>query len=399
VHARQNGNAQAAPLAAGRLVRWALAASTMAVTLGAGLALPATAADAAPTPLYTLALGDSLAAGVGASTTANRYVNVLAAHEANRFPGLQLVNDACGGATTTSVIYGPGCSYTTGTQLGDVEAFLRTHPGQVPYVTIDIGGNNVDGCLSGLTVNAACVTSGLAHITTELPQILSGLDAAYPGLVVYGMNYYDPFLGLWLTGPSGQTLAQQSQSLVVTLNALLTQLDAAGGAATADVATTFQTTDFNPTGTYLGVTEPQNVADVCNWTLFCSGGGNIHANNTGHALMAQAFAQVIDNLNIVTSALPGAARGTAYGPVRLVAAGQGVSSSPHATALTWAKVALPKGLRLSRTGVLSGTPSKKLAAGPTTVTVQVTETVTMVSGRSKSRTKSTVKATIPLTVT
>lgn len=65
------------------------------------------------------------------------------------------------------------------------------------------------------------MTSGLAHITTELPQILRGLDAAYPGLVVYGMNYYDPFLGLWLTGQSGQTLAQQSESLAVTLNALL----------------------------------------------------------------------------------------------------------------------------------------------------------------------------------
>ena len=399
MHARQSGNALAARLATGRLVRWGLAGSTMAVMLGAGLALPATEADAAPTPLYTVALGDSLAAGVGASTTADRYVNVLAAHEASRFPGLQLVNAACSGATTTSVIYGPGCSYTTGTQLGDVEAFLRSHPGQVPYVTIDIGANNVDGCLSGSTVNVACVTNGLAHITTELPQILSGLDAAYPGLVVYGMNYYDPFLGLWLTGPSGQTLAQQSQSLAVILNALLARLDAAGGAATADVATAFQTADFNPTGTYLGVTEPQNVANVCNWTLFCSGGGNIHANNTGHALVAQAFAQVIDNLNIVTSALPGAVRGTAYGPVSLVAAGQGVSSSPYATALTWSKVALPKGLRLSRTGVLSGTPSKKLVVGPTTVTVRVTETVTVVSGRSKSRTRSTVEATIPIAVT
>jgi lysophospholipase L1-like esterase len=376
-----------------------LGALTVAVVLGAGLAVTATAAGAAPGPLYTLALGDSLAAGVGASTTAHAYVDVLAAHEASRFSGLQLVNDACSGATTTSVINGPGCSYATGTQLGDAEAFLRAHPGQVPYVTIDIGANNVDGCLSGSTVNAACVTSGLAHITTELPQILRGLDAAYPGLVVYGMNYYDPFLGLWLTGLSGQTLARQSESLVVTLNALLAQLYAAGGTATADVATPFQTTDFNLTGTYLGVTEPQNVADACNWTLFCSGGGNIHADDTGHTLVAQAFARVIDNLNIVTSALPVAARGTAYGPVPLSAAGLGVSSSPFATELTWAKVSLPKGLRLSRAGVLSGTPSKRLAAGPNTATVQVTETVTTVSGRSKSRTRSTVEATIPLTVT
>ena len=79
-------------------------------------------------PLYDVAMGDSLAAGTGASSTSTRYVNVLYQHELSRFPTLQLENIACGGATTNSVIHGPGCSYTTGTQLGDAEAFLRAHP-------------------------------------------------------------------------------------------------------------------------------------------------------------------------------------------------------------------------------------------------------------------------------
>jgi len=48
--------------------------------------------------------------------------------------------------------------------------------------------------------------------------------------------------------------------------------------------------------------------------------------------------------------------GTAYGPVTLQAANPGASTSPYVTALKWKKVTLPKGMKLSSTGVLSGTP-------------------------------------------
>lgn len=41
---------------------------------------------------YHVALGDSIAAGVGASTTANDYVNLVYQHELVSHPGLQLVN-------------------------------------------------------------------------------------------------------------------------------------------------------------------------------------------------------------------------------------------------------------------------------------------------------------------
>jgi hypothetical protein len=48
------------------------------------------------------------------------------------------------------------------------------------------------------------------------------------------------------------------------------------------------------------------VADVCNWTLFCSSDGNIHANDAGHALVATAFEQVVDEFAIATAPLPDA---------------------------------------------------------------------------------------------
>ncbi len=80
-------------------------------------------------------------------------------------------------------------------------------------------------------------------------------------------------------------------------------------------------------------------------------------------------------------------------------AGAGTSTSPYVTTFKWKKVILPKGLKLSSGGVLSGTPSAKLAAGASSVTVQVTETVIALNGKKKVKTKTTVQATIPLTIT
>jgi lysophospholipase L1-like esterase len=250
-------------------------------------------AQATTTPVqYYVAMGDSLAAGTGASTTANDYVSLVYQHELARHPGLQLENLGCGGATSASVVNGPGCSYTTGTQLGDAEAFLRSHPGQVEMLTIDIGANDVDGCIGSSGINTSCLQSGLNQITTNLPLILRGLRAADPNLAIYGMDYYDPFLNQWLTGASGQTVAQQSEAGAVVLNDELGQLYSANKAAMADPATLFQTTNFAlfPAG---GATVPENVALICAWTLMCSE-NNIHANDQGHAELALAFESVID---------------------------------------------------------------------------------------------------------
>jgi hypothetical protein len=99
--------------------------------------------------------------------------------------------------------------------------------------------------------------------------------------------------------------------------------------------------------------------------------------------------------------------GTVYVPVELQLANIDASTSPYTTTVKWAKgtvvspaTALLKGMKLSSTGVLSGTAGKKLAAGPSSVTVKVTETVTTLNSRNRPvKTKTTVQATIPLTVT
>jgi lysophospholipase L1-like esterase len=275
--------------------------SAALIVTGVMLADGAVAPAGATSPVeYYVAMGDSLGAGTGASVPANDYVNLVHAHELALHPGLQVMNLSCGGATTGSVINGPGCSFTTGTQLGDAEAFLRAHAGHIAFLTIDIGGNDVDGCDGATGINLSCVNSGVSNVTSNLPIILSGLRSADPGLAIYGMDYYDPFLASWLTGTSGESVAQQSVSLITTFNTLLGQLYGSASSSMADPSTLFQTANFALTGTYNGQVVPENVALICAWTLMCSQ-NNIHANDTGHAELAQSFEQVIDNGPTVTT--------------------------------------------------------------------------------------------------
>jgi lysophospholipase L1-like esterase len=268
-----------------------------AVILGAGgaggsvRAIGAPQAGTAPAEYY-LALGDSLAAGIG-SNDGKGYVADILAKEQKSHPGLVLENLSCSGATTTSMIDGPGCSYATKTQLGDAEAFLAAHSGQVAFITIDIGGNDVDGCTSGTTINEACVTSGLNTVTANLPTILSGLSSAGGTTPIVGMSYYDPFLAGWLLGTSGESFARQSVTLLDDLNNLL-QSDY-GAADTAAVAHAFKSSDFAAGGNYEGTKVPVNVGRICNWTLMCSE-ENIHADDTGHAHIAKAFEKILGPL-------------------------------------------------------------------------------------------------------
>jgi YVTN family beta-propeller protein len=130
-----------------------------------------------------------------------------------------------------------------------------------------------------------------------------------------------------------------------------------------------------------------------------SDGTDVWVANTDDGTVSEIAVAGTPGFAITTSSLPSATPGVTYSPVALQVGGEGTSTSPYTTTLKWKKVTLPKGLKLSMAGVLSGKPSSRLAAGPSSVTVQVTETVTMLNGRRKVRTKTTVQATIPLTIT
>ena len=113
-----------------RTAKHLLAASIVAATFAlVGPSGHAAASTAVTPPEYYMAMGASLVTGTG-STGGADYVNDLLAYAQPLITGLQVNNLGCGGETTTTMLHGGLCkNYTTGSQLGDAEAFLKAHPG------------------------------------------------------------------------------------------------------------------------------------------------------------------------------------------------------------------------------------------------------------------------------
>jgi lysophospholipase L1-like esterase len=275
---------------------------SLAVVLGVVAFACAEGAGAAIGPPYYLSLGDSLAQGVqpnasGQSVLTNQgYADDLYSLERLQVHGLRLAKLGCPGETTTTMIDGGVCNgvYASGNQLDDAVAFLQSH--RVALVTIDIGANNVDNCVVGGSISTSCVAGGIAAAGKDLVTILQRLRAAAPGVPIVGMNYYDPFLAEWLQGPAGQVLAQQSVQLNAAFNGILSADYNAFGVPVADVAASFQTTNFTPIP-FLGL--PVNVGAICALTWMCAPapvGPNIHANAAGYWVIAGTFARTIGRL-------------------------------------------------------------------------------------------------------
>ena len=276
-----------------RMWRWGLAG--LAGLLLAGLPQVASAAPpplATAGPTYYLALGDSLATGyqpvdAGALTTCGfqyGYACDLSTALQNTDLNLQAVNLSCPGETTTSMLTGVGspCFSSGPPQLARALQFLARHRGHVALITIDIGANNVDGCVSSGSVSVTCLSQGMQAVATQLPVILSALrGAAGAAVPIVGMNYYDPFLAAYFL-PGGTGLATESLAVTVDFNRLLHGIYALAGDPVADVQTAFGTLDGLPTSAEV----------ICQWTWMCSSPPNIHANKAGYLAIASAFERV-----------------------------------------------------------------------------------------------------------
>ncbi len=318
----------------------------------------ASAVPSSPSTVYYLALGDSLSTGGGADPGLG-YVDDVYNAVSPSIPGLRLVNLGCGGDSTTRMIHGGLChSYKTGNQLGDAELFLQSHAGEVAFVTIDVGGDDIVGCALSGTINPTCVANALATVRTNMGTILSGLENAGPNVPIVGMNYYDPILSAWYTGavyhgPPSPTLARQSLGVLRQLGTVLGAAYAEYGAPVANVQKSYDSGNWAMTGSFMGVTLPQNVANVCNWTHMCMtgpGDPNIHATDYGHALIAADFEKELRVPASISGAPPNGSRGVSYSFQYTV------GGYPTATVKKVGK--LPKGLTLSTNGLLSGTPDQ-----------------------------------------
>jgi lysophospholipase L1-like esterase len=260
---------------------------------GALVLASATAGSAAPSPTgsanargYYLALGDSLAAGYqpdrGSDPTGGYADDVLAGIRATQ-PKTSLVNLACPGERSTTMVSGGICAYDEGSQLDQALAFLHAHGRFTRVVTVQIGANDVQRCVdrATLAIDAVCIQGGMADVATYLPMMLGKIRAEAPNAQVVVLNYYNPFLAAWVLGNT--QLAQQSAVLQGTLNAIIAAAAAGSGATLADVAGAFRSTDFSIPA---GGTLPTNVSLICALTWMCSR-FDIHANDAGYALIGR----------------------------------------------------------------------------------------------------------------
>src|SRR5438046_4728327 len=171
--------------------RTIVAACTAVIAVLAALVLPVALAGGgkvharAGVTRYYLSLGDSLAQGMRPGTegitrnTNQGYADQLYALESRKIPRLKLVKLGCGGETTSSFLTGRGnrnalilgCTPRGGSQMRAAERFLRAHhrPRQVALVTLDIGANDIVGCVHGASIDEACAIRGLERVDKHLP--------------------------------------------------------------------------------------------------------------------------------------------------------------------------------------------------------------------------------------
>jgi lysophospholipase L1-like esterase len=259
-------------------------------------------AQAALQPPYYVAVGDSLARGVqplpnGTLVETNQgYVDDLYGALRFRRPFLRLAKLGCSGETTTTMLSGGGpCSYPAGNQLLQAVAFIQTH--KVALITISIGGDNIQHCISlAGVIDEACLQAGIAAIQNDLPQIVAALRlAAGPGVPIVGANFYDPILAAWvlLPQPLGPIVAQESLEITQGLNILLDGIYTGLGAKVADVAGAFRISDFSLVPV---VNIPRNVFIELTRTWIGAPpprGPDTHPNALGYLTIAGAFFKAI----------------------------------------------------------------------------------------------------------
>ncbi len=275
----------------------------LAVAAVSLVAVPA--AHSAAKKQFYLSLGDSYAVGYQDSlkhTTHNGFADQLVPLARKKGYHLTLVNQGCGGATTTSMLQQKGCAaaalapgaanYPGQTQVQAAVSFIKKHKKQMGLVTISIGGNDVDVCIPQADPNT-CVAHNMKGAVRNLESIVKQLRrAGGKSLRIVGTTYPDVVLGAWVRqdvfGTNAFTLATESlTSFDKFINPGLAKAYKSEHAKFVDVTRAtgaygrFDTTTLAPYGTV-----PKPVATVCKLTYFCSLLG-IHMTTPGYGIIAR----------------------------------------------------------------------------------------------------------------
>jgi lysophospholipase L1-like esterase len=256
-----------------------LAVPTMA------LADPASPPSRASVPSY-LALGDSLATGVGASDRdETAYVPLFHQYlrenlscgrgDSQVCPSLRLNNIGVSGATSTTLLANQLPKAITELQARNQD--LNTL-NDVEVITVDIGGNDVFGlvqtCAGGFT--PACQLDVQQRFTTFIQSFSATLTqlraAAGPDTEIVVMTYYNSLVGCNLSALSslGDIVLEGNPALLpMGLNDWIRAIAAGAGASVAE--------------TY-GLLGPDDLV---------GGTDCLHANDSGYRIIAGAFAEAI----------------------------------------------------------------------------------------------------------
>jgi lysophospholipase L1-like esterase len=257
---------------------------------------------------YYLSLGDSYAVGYQGDvkkTTHNGFADQLLPLARKKGYRFSLVNQGCGGATTTSMLKQKGCapaalapgaaSYPNQTQVQAAVSFVKKHKKQMGLVTISIGGNDVDTCIPQANPNT-CVANNMKGAVRNLESIVKQLRrAGGKSLRIVGTTYPDVVLGAWVRqdifGTNAFNLATESlTSFKSFINPGLRKAYRSGGAKFVDVTTAtgafgpFTTTTLSPYGTV-----PVPVAKACELTFFYKF-LDIHMTTKGYGIIARLVA-------------------------------------------------------------------------------------------------------------
>ena len=270
----------------------------------AGLALraPSAGADQADQPRY-LALGGSASLGVQPTiedprgvATRTGYANDLEAMARSRWPGLELTQLGCPGeSTTTMMAGGDRCPYPEGSQLAAADAFLRAHH-DTRLVTIDLGFNDISGCIANAEVDSTCLSTALASIRQHLAAIVSSLQSAADSRAVFvGVGHYDPYLAAARKGGADLSYATGTLRAIDELDDTLRSVYTAAGVTMADVLTPFDGGDA--AGLSDGHALVASAERVCGLTWMCAAppfGPDVHPDDRGYSLIAQQLSAAID---------------------------------------------------------------------------------------------------------
>jgi lysophospholipase L1-like esterase len=257
----------------------------MALTLMviATMATPALA-DEADGPVH-IALGDSVAAGSGATVERkayvprlNHYLEKVDCIEGGKQDcrGLQLSDYSVGGAKSIDLI---------NTQLGPAVAEIVArqtdgNPGNnVEFITVTIGGNDlfepvVAACGGGVDGTCVGVITGLfTDYGTNLGTILGTLRAAAPDADIAIMTYYNPLGACYLSplAPLADNVLEGGGGLDFGLNDIIRNVAAGVGGIT--VVETY------------GLLRDKD---------FVGGDDCLHPDDSGHKRIAKAFRRAMD---------------------------------------------------------------------------------------------------------